>query len=332
MIRATHDPHTPCMRHPLRPHQLHDRVTRTQDAIVLCHFGIPRLSADDWSLSIDGLVRRPLRLTFAQLLRRSRVEIVSIHQCCGSPLQPETPTRRICNVAWAGARLSELIAECQPEPAARFVWSSGADYGDFGDVACEAFVKDFPIDRVAADVLIAYEMNGAPLTSEHGFPARLVVPGFYGTNSVKWLNRLTLAETRATGLFTTRFYNDTMRDASGRPTGETRPVWSIAPESVIVSPAPDQTFVIGESVEVWGWAWADGGVDQIDLSDDCDSTWVRAAIEPSSGRAWQRFTAVWKPVRRGAHQLASRAHATDGRSQPEAGARNAPHRVAVEVV
>jgi sulfane dehydrogenase subunit SoxC len=69
---------------------------------------------------------------------------------------------------------------------------------------CDAFVKDLPLDRAAADVLIAYEMNGSPLRPENGYPARLVVPGYYGTNSVKWLTRLTLADARAAGPFTTR--------------------------------------------------------------------------------------------------------------------------------
>jgi DMSO/TMAO reductase YedYZ molybdopterin-dependent catalytic subunit len=136
----------------------------------------------------------------------------------------------------------------------RYVWLGGADYGVFDGESCEAFVKDLPLERVAADVLVAYEMNGAPLRPEHGYPARLVVPGYYGTNSVKWLNRLSLAEKRANGPFTTRWYNDPILNADGRPTGRTVPVWSIAPESVIVSPAPDQTLSAGEDVEIWGWA------------------------------------------------------------------------------
>src|SRR5262249_32628485 len=174
--------------------------------------------------TIDGLVRRPLQLTLAELMRQPRVTLTSIHQCCGSPLKPEQPTRRITNVVWGGTRLSSLLADCGPDPAARFVWSSGADHGVFGGAECGAYVKDLPLDRIAADVLVAYEMNGAPLRPEHGFPARLVVPGYYGTNSVKWLTRLTLAEQRASGPFTTRWYNDVVRDASGRPTGATTPV------------------------------------------------------------------------------------------------------------
>jgi DMSO/TMAO reductase YedYZ molybdopterin-dependent catalytic subunit len=332
MARAALDPAGLYGRHPLHPHQLTNRITRVENAIVLCHLGVPRLDAAAWSLTIDGLVRRELHLTFDELKRRPRHEVATIHQCCGSPLEPEQPKRRITNVVWAGAHLADLVAECHPDPAARFVWASGADYGVFQGVACEAYVKDMPVDRIPADVLIAYEMNGAPLRPEHGYPARLVIPGYYGTNSVKWLTRLTLADRRADGPFTTRWYNDVVRDESGQPTGAIRPVWSIAPESVIVSPAPDDTVPIGESIEIWGWAWADGGATNVDVSTDGGTTWHLAKLEPPAGRTWQRFAASWHPERRGIHELSSRARTADGRSQPLARARNAVYRVAVKGV
>jgi DMSO/TMAO reductase YedYZ molybdopterin-dependent catalytic subunit len=317
------------MRHPLQPHQLQDRVTRVEDTVVLCHFGVARVDGESWSLAIDGLVERPLRLTLAELRRRPRVEVASVHQCCGSPLKPEVPTRRVCNVVWGGARLADLLAECRPRPEARFLWASGADHGVFQGVACDTFVKDLPLARAPADVLVAYEMNGAPLPAENGFPVRLVVPGFYGTNSVKWLTRLTLADARASGPFTTRWYNDPVRNEAGQPTGATTPVWSIAPESVIVSPTPNAVLEVGEPVEVWGWAWADGGVGTVEVDAD---RWTAAAVEPPVGRAWQRFSAVWRPEQRGGRGLRSRARSLDGRSQPDTGARNAIHRVAVEMV
>jgi DMSO/TMAO reductase YedYZ molybdopterin-dependent catalytic subunit len=332
MTRATLDPAQAYGRHPLQPHQLLDRVTRTEDTIVLCHLGVPRIHADAWSLAIDGLVRRQLRLTLSELARRPRTEITSIHECCGSPMRPEQPTRRICNVVWSGVRLADLLAECEPDPSARYLWSSGADYGVFEGDACDAFVKDLPLGRLGDDVLIAFEMNGSPLRPENGYPVRLVVPGFYGTNSVKWLTRLTFANGRAPGPFTTRWYNDPVRDASGQPTGATVPVGSIAPESVIVSPAPDQTLSVAEAVEIWGWVWADGTVSAVDVSTDGMSSWTPATIEPPAGRAWRRFAATWRPDRGGRHELSSRALAQDGRRQPPSGARNAIHRVPINVV
>ena len=187
MIRAKLDPHQFIRRIPLAPHQMHDRLTCVDDAIVLCHLGLPRITREDWSLSIDGVCARPRTLSFADLMGYEKVSVTSVHQCAGSPMAPSEPTQRVCNVTWAGARLADILAECELRPTALFVWSTGADYGEFGGVRVEAYVKDLPLERVKSDVLLAYEMNGEPLTPEHGFPARLVVPGFYGTNSVKWL-------------------------------------------------------------------------------------------------------------------------------------------------
>ncbi len=323
--RAILDPNGFFRRIPLAPHQLNERRTRTDDVIVLCHLGVPRLDRDAWSLTLDGLAERPLSLRYDDLLRYPKVEIASFHQCAGSPLQPSEPTRRICNVTWGGARLADILADCAPSAAARYVWSYGADYGEFGGVAVESYLKDLPIERVRSDVLIAYEMNGEALSPEHGFPARLVVPGFYGTNSVKWLTRIELAAERAAGPFTTRWYNDPV-DGGG-----TTPVWAVAPEAVIVSPAPDAIIDARPAHEVWGWAWADGGVRAVAISADGGTSWSDAQVEPLQARQWQRFSWRWSPDRRGPVSLMVRAEATNGLRQPMSGHRNAVHQVAVTV-
>jgi DMSO/TMAO reductase YedYZ molybdopterin-dependent catalytic subunit len=211
-------------RFPLASHQMRERYTRTQDLIVLCHLGVPELEIDSWSLTIDGLIARPCNLSFSELTAYPKRYCTSFHQCMGSPLRPFEPTRRICNVRWGGAWLRDIMRECGPAAEAKYVWSYGADYGEFGGEYHQAYVKDLPLERVQSDVLIAYELNGAPLPVEHGFPARLVVPGFYGTNSVKWLTRITVAKTRATGAFTTRWYNDPVPTPTGATSGTTVPV------------------------------------------------------------------------------------------------------------
>jgi DMSO/TMAO reductase YedYZ molybdopterin-dependent catalytic subunit len=330
VIRARLDPHQFIRRIPLLPHQLRDRLTRVADAIVLCHLGLPRLAREDWSVAVDGLVARPRTLSFAEIMRYEKVAVTSVHQCAGSPLNPFEPTQRVCNVTWAGARLADILADCELHPSARFVWSTGADYGEFGGVSVDAYVKDLPIERLHADVLIAYEMNGAPLEPEHGFPARLVVPGFYGTNSVKWLTRLTLARERAEGPFTTRWYNDPADDHGSAP-GRTTPVWAIAPQSVIVAPAPGTVIDASAVFEICGWAWADGGVGKVEVGID-DGEWLPAALEPPSARAWQRFAFSWTPSGRGAATLASRAISASGEIQPASGRRNAIYRVPLQII
>jgi DMSO/TMAO reductase YedYZ molybdopterin-dependent catalytic subunit len=326
------DPQGPFKRDPLAPHQMQNRQTRTQDVFVLCHLGVARLERDRWSLTIDGMVGHPRTLRFDDLTRYSKTEVASVHQCCGSPLAPFEPTRRVCNVRWGGVRLADVLADCRPSESARYIWSYGADFGKFGGVAVDAYIKDLPIARVEADVLIGYEMNGSPLPAEHGFPVRLVVPGFYGTNSVKWLTRIRLGESRALAPFTTRWYNDPVLDGAGRETGETTPVWSIAPESLIVSPIPNEAIELSAEREIWGWAWADGGVRSVYIRAGDAATWRPAELEPPRGREWQRFWMPWTPRQRGMVALASRAEATDGMLQSISGRRNSVYHVPVNVI
>jgi len=325
------DPQGFYRRLPLTPERLTDRVTPTADVIVLCHLGVARLTRDDWTLQVDGLVERPLVLRFDDLARYPRTEVASVHQCAGSPLAPYEPTQRVCNVVWGGVRLADVLRECRPTTAAKFVWSTGADGGTFCDVAIDAYRKDLPLERVTADVLITTELNGAPLPPENGYPVRLVVPGFYGTNSVKWLTRMTLADRRADGAFTTRWYNDPVFDAAGQPTEKTIPVWAIAPQSVIVAPVPEAKLAAGAATEVWGWAWADGGVEAVEVSSDDGACWQRAELEPARGRQWRRFSWRWTPMQSGPATLMSRAIASNGAQQPLSGRRNAVYSVSAEV-
>jgi DMSO/TMAO reductase YedYZ molybdopterin-dependent catalytic subunit len=316
-------------RIPLAPGDMTARVTPVGDTIVLCHLGVPRLAAAGWSLVLDGMVARPMTLDLATLGRFPRVEIESVHQCAGNPLAPMAPTQRVCNVAWSGYLLADVLKACGPSPEARYVWSFGADWGDFEGVAIDAYAKDLPIARVGEDVLLAVAMNGEPLRAEQGFPLRLVVPGFYGTNSVKWLTRMTLAATRYDGAFTTRWYNDPV---PGAAEGTTRPVWALAPQSVIVSPSPETRVAAGIPLPVWGWAWSDGAVTDVVVESDSGDVSVKAVVEPLRARAWQRFSATWIPSRPGAATLSARAIDRHGEIQPDDAARNAVHKVTIEIV
>jgi DMSO/TMAO reductase YedYZ molybdopterin-dependent catalytic subunit len=314
-------------RLPCEPHDLTERITPAEKCIVLCHLGIPEISASDWKLEIGGLVERRGLLTMSDLLEFPKVEILSVHQCAGSPLDPNKPTQRVCNVKWAGVRLRMVLDHSGVRPDARFVWSTGADYGKFAGVECDAYTKDLPLSRIDEDVLLAYEMNGSPLSQEQGFPVRLVVPGFYGTNSVKWLSRIELAAGRALGPFTTQWYNEPDEFGQGR-----HPVWALAPQSVIVHPRADAPLNAGTSAQLWGWAWCDGPLARVEVSLDGGLNWIEAHSEPRNGRAWQKFAVEWTPFKRGSYVLMSRAVASDGRQQPLAGRRNAIYSVPVEVI
>jgi DMSO/TMAO reductase YedYZ molybdopterin-dependent catalytic subunit len=102
------------------------------------------------SNGIDGMVERPSTLRFDDLVRYPKTEVATIHQCCGSPLKPFEPRRRVCNVRWSGVRLVDVLADCQPSTAAQYIWSYGADFGEFSGVVVDAYIKDLPIARVEA--------------------------------------------------------------------------------------------------------------------------------------------------------------------------------------
>ncbi len=308
------------------PEQLTEPVTPLGDLFVIQHMGVPEIAAETWALTIDGMVQQSLRLTLEELRRREKRILETVHKCAGSPRAPTIPTRQVANVRWGGVDLAKLLAEVGVGSGSSHLWAYGPDHGSFAGEAQDCCLKDIPLTRLAeGDVLIACELNGQPLDAEHGFLARLVVPGYYGANSVKWLTRLHLADRRPDSLFTTRFYNDPVPGSDA-----TRPVWEIAPESILVAPAADSTLPRGQST-IWGWAWGDAAISTVEISTNGGAAWHVAELEPRSGRRWQRFSYAWSALTTGAHTVMCRATDVRGEMQPLDGARNAVHVVAVRV-
>src|SRR5262249_47714876 len=161
----------------------------------------------------------------------------------------------------------------------------------FAGVSSDRYVKDITLETVRErPVLLAWELNGAPLTPEHGFPIRAVIPGFFGTNSVKWLTRIYVADTRPESLFTTRLYN---RRVTGGGVEGTEPVRDLDVHWVIVTPA-DGDVLAASRVDVEGWAWSDGAVTRVEVSADGRADWRDARLEPRApGYPWQRFVSAW---------------------------------------
>ncbi|HLI20344.1 MAG TPA: molybdopterin-dependent oxidoreductase [Stellaceae bacterium] len=301
-------------------------TTAQRDLFVLAHMGIPRPDAAAWRLEIAGLVDRPRTLTLDDVMRLPAREVETFHQCAGAPRRPDLAVRRIANLVWRGADLADLLQACGLRAEARFLWSYGLDRGRYEDVSAKWYVKDMPLARLAeGGVLLAYAVNGEPLAPEHGYPLRLVIPGYYGTNTVKWLWRLAPSERRASGPFTTVLYNDPDPVAGG-----TRPVWEAPPESIIVAPAPG--WLAASATEIWGWAWAAAGVAKTEVSVDGGRNWSLARLESRRQWSWQRFSFAWQPDRPGNFTLAVRATDTRGATQPIEKARSAVHTVAVTVV
>jgi len=311
---------------PRKISQLTSFVTPEPDMFVLAHLGIPSLPRDDWSLSVTGMTTTPLVLRFRDLATFQDHRITAFHKCAGNPMKPAEPTPdRVGNVVWRGIRLRDVLACAGYDPSATHVWADGYDSGSFEGVAVAKYQKDLPIAKALRDdVLLAFEINGAPLSAYRGGPVRLVVPGWYGTNSVKWLRALHLADRRADGPFTTIWYNDT------DTTGIRRPVWAVAPDSAIVTPAAGETIDVG-TLAVRGWSWGEHDIARVDLSTDGGATWTPATLSPRTEKSWQGFSAQLRFDCRGPVRIISRATDVQGEIQPMSGARNASVAVDVQI-
>lgn len=298
-------------------------VTPSDDVYVIAHMGIARVDVARWRLRVEGLVDRPFELSYEALTALPATEVTAVLECFGNPVEPEVATRRVGNVVWRGVSLARLLERAGVRPEAQVVCPEGLDSGTFAGVHSDRYVKDLPLARaLEADVVVAWAMNGEPLSAEHGFPARLFVPGYFGTNAVKWLSRLTLAADRPEGLFTTQLYNR-------RVDGRLAPVRELDVHAVIVTPADGATLRPGRHV-VEGWAWSAWGVRVVEVSVDGGATWQPARVAPrGTDHQWQQFTYPWEAAP-GRHELHVRAGDERGRTQPATG-RNRIHTISVSV-
>lgn len=306
-----------------RPEDMARFITAEEDLFAVWHLGIPDVPVDEWTLHLTGMVERRLSLTLHALKSMPQTEIMSVHECAGSPLRPSIAQRRVGNVRWGGVRLSDLLKLARPLPGASYVISAGCDRGVYDSSFHDRYEKDLLLDKALDDtVLLALTINGKPLTVGRGGPVRLVVPGYYGTNSTKWLTTLTVSDARSPGAFTTRYYMDPAPDG----TGEATPVWDLAPNSCIVGPV-DGDVHPGQSTEVWGWAWAGSEpVTAVEVSTDGGLSWEQAHLRGRRGNEWQHFSYLWGPPSVGEYVLASRASTPSGATQPLTPHRNQIHR------
>ncbi len=322
------DPPSLVRKIPMAPHHWLSRITPQADIFVLSHLGTPQFDVSRWRLEIGGEAAQPAVLSLEEIKALPRRDIVSFHQCAGYPKDPTIATRRLANAVWTGAPLGEILRRVEPRASVKYLWAYGLDFGEYENVRVDNYAKDIPWEKaVQADTILAYEVNGEPLSADHGFPLRLVVPGYYGTNWVKWIHRIELANSRHPGLFTQTLYNDQVVN-DGKTLSQ--PVWGVAAESGIVRPAPAEKINSGD-IEIWGWTWAENGVATVEISIDGGASWRTAMVEPRQETSWQRFHFMWRAAA-GKYTLMSRAIDTQGGIQPMDGWRNSVRAIKVEVL
>ncbi|MFB6892706.1 molybdopterin-dependent oxidoreductase [Kitasatospora sp. NPDC056327] len=299
-------------------------LTPVDRLFVRSHLGPPRIDPAAWTLTVEGLVERPLWLDLAGLRGLERTGLTAFHECFGHPDHPDLPTRAVANLEWSGVALATVLALAGPRPQARHVWFEGADRGSFAGEHGLTYLKDLPLEQARTEVLLADTVNGAPLPPRHGFPLRAVAPRLFATNSVKWLTRLVLADHRPEHLFTTRLYTR-VPPGGGAP----RPAREVDVNSRLLAPLDGEPLPAGR-YEVTGRAWGAEPVVAVEVAVD-DGGWRPAVLDPRGARpVWQRF-ALAVPLSPGRHRIRCRATDVRGRVQPPSGARNAVHTIGVTV-
>jgi DMSO/TMAO reductase YedYZ molybdopterin-dependent catalytic subunit len=293
---------------------------------LLVHYDVPVVDAAAWRLEVDGAVRAPLSLSLEDLRARPTASLDVTFECAGNgrslldprPVSQPWGLEAIGTARWTGTSLARLLDEAGIERRAVEVAFTGLDRG-VEDGAAQAYQRSLALgDALGDDLLLAWAMNGAPLPPQHGFPLRLVVPGWYGMTNVKWLSRITVLDEPFTGYQNARAYR-LRRDADD----EGVPVSRMAVRALMLPPGiPDfatrRRFVELGSHTLEGRAWSGAGpVERVEVSGDGGATWDAAELEPPPGPyAWQRWTAAWRPPARGDVELLCRATDASGATQP----------------
>lgn len=295
-------------------------LTPNEAFYIRCHGPIPHTN-NGWRLSVEGLVRQPLALSLADLRALPRREIVLTLECAGNrrtlqrPVPPGVPwqTGAVSTARFAGVPLAAVLQLAGLHPEVRHICMEGADHCPT-DEGVTPFARSIPIELALQETtLLALEMNGAPLPPEHGAPLRVVLPGYYAMNAVKWLVRLTAHAEPEPGHFQTRDYllwhgEDGVGDEIG-------PIRVVA---VIASPAAGSRIAAGRTL-IRGMAWTGTGVvERVEVSTDGGSSWQEARFtSDATPGVWRLWECPWEATP-GMHTLLARATDTAGHVQPEA--------------
>lgn len=277
------------------------------------HSGVPEIDPARHTLSVDGLVDRPLTFTLDELKRMPTVSRIYFLECSGNTSSEwrgasATSVQRSHGLTscseWTGVRLSTLLRECGVRREATWLLAQGAD--------AARLARSLPMEKALDDVLVAWGQNGEALRPEQGYPLRLLVPGFEGNISVKWLHRLTALDRPAMTRWETAKYTDLLPDGRAQ-------IFTLDMEakSVITRPSPGDTLPGAGVYDISGLAWSGrGAITRVEITTDGGATWTDAELQaPVLSRAHTRFRWSWRWSGQDA-LIASRATDDTGYVQP----------------
>lgn len=294
-------------------HELHGTITPSGLHFERHHNGVPEIDPEQHTLTIHGLVKRPLVFDMDALMRYPMVNRICFIECSGNSFFNAYPKPRAlpCGMIhglvscseWAGIPLSVLLDEAGIDARAKWIVAEGADAATMG--------RSIPLAKALDDIIVALYQNGEPVRPEQGYPIRLVIPGFEGNTSIKWLHRIKLATGPVHARDETSHYTDLL------PNGKAEQFTLVmGVKSVITHPSGQMTIWRNGFYEISGLAWSGAGkIRRVEVSADGGKTWGDAYLHgPILDKSLTRFSMAWHwdgaPV-----QLQSRATDEKGRVQ-----------------
>lgn len=304
-----------------------ETMTPSDRFFIRHHFPVPDVDPLSWCVSIEGALDAPFTLSLDALRALPAVTVSAVIECAGngraftngfaSSVQWELGG--VGCATFTGVPLRTMLANVLLHANAVDVIFEGADHGPEHRLPGAPdihFARSVPLaTAMRPDVILAYEMNGQPLEPDHGAPLRVVVPGWYGVTSVKWLSRIIIATRPFTGFFQSAEYTYWRTDARGI---ERAPVTSLQVKSEIARPYPGEHVDVGVPYRVFGAAWtSDAFITSVDISTDAGLTWTPATLGAvPDAHAWQSWEVEWIPEAIGNHTIMARASDSAGRIQP----------------
>ena len=306
------------IRYPITPTGMH---------YLLTHFDVPDVDASKWQLKVIGLVSNNLSLSLDNLKRLPKVTMPVTMECAGNgrarlnprPISQPWLLEAIGTSEWGGTPLKGVLEHAGINENAQELLFTGRDEGLQGGEV-QLYQRSLTVAEATRDeVLLAYEMNGAPLEPQHGYPLRLIVPSWYGMTSVKWLDSIEAIPRHFDGYQMDKTYRYTV--TADKP-GE--PVTTIKVRSLMVPPGIPEfltrtRLVADGETTIKGRAWAGRqSISKVEFSDDDGTTWHEADLEAKVGEfAWTGWSYQWQ-AKPGKHFLHVRATDSDGDVQPVA--------------
>jgi DMSO/TMAO reductase YedYZ molybdopterin-dependent catalytic subunit len=284
-------------------------VTASADFFVRNHFQVPTIREENWSLEIGGSVDKPLKFSYSDLLLAPSVRRPLTLECAGNV----SGGAGVSTAVWSGAVLRELLKQAGVQAGATTVIFHGADSGDAEGVAPGThFARSIPLEKaIDSSCLLAYEMNGAPLPAEHGFPLRTLVSGWYGMDSVKWLTRVEVSRDPFKGYFQRERY------VALSANGEHAEITRMRVSSKFVRPLNDEE-IRAKFYRIEGLAWAgEHKISKVELRFDGNGAWQPAVLDESpAAMVWTPWSFAWNVPRAGQYAIEVRATDDEGDSQP----------------